>query len=71
MNALKNNLNQNIAGFLCTSFITFYIPCLATLVAMTKEIGYKLTVLAATYSLALATLLGLAARFLAKAARLS
>jgi ferrous iron transport protein B len=50
-----------------TVFITFYIPCLATLAAMTKEIGHKLTALAAAYSLLLATLLGLATRFLLEA----
>ena len=47
-----------------TLFITFYIPCLATLVAMAKEIGRKLTLLAMAYSLALATALGVLARFL-------
>jgi len=51
-----------------TVFITFYIPCLATLVAMTKEIGQRLTWLAAAYSLALATALGVATRFLLLAA---
>ena len=47
-----------------TLFITFYIPCLATLVAMTKEIGRRLTLLAMAYSLLLATALGALARFL-------
>jgi ferrous iron transport protein B len=47
-----------------TVFITFYIPCLATLVALVKEIGKKMTALAAAYTFALATAMGLAARFL-------
>ena len=47
-----------------TVFLTFYIPCLATLAAMAREIGKKLTALAAAYSFALATLLGIAVRFL-------
>jgi ferrous iron transport protein B len=51
-----------------TVFITFYIPCLATLVAMTREIGRKLTWLAAAYSLALATALGVLTRLLLLAA---
>ncbi len=47
-----------------TVFVTFYIPCLATLAAMAKEIGKKLTVLAAAYSFLLATVLAVATRFL-------
>jgi ferrous iron transport protein B len=47
-----------------TIFITFYIPCLATLVALVKEIGKKMTALAAAYTFVLATLMGLAARLL-------
>jgi ferrous iron transport protein B len=47
-----------------TIFVTFYVPCLATLAAMVKEIGGRLTALAAAYSVALATLLGVASRFL-------
>ena len=47
-----------------TVFITFYIPCLATLASMVKEIGRKLTLLAAAYAFVLATALGVAARFL-------
>jgi len=45
-----------------TIFITFYIPCLATLVALVKEIGKKMTAMAATYTFILATLMGVAAR---------
>lgn len=47
-----------------TIFITFYIPCLATLVALAKEIGKKMTALASVYTFILATLLGAAARLL-------
>lgn len=50
-----------------TVFITFYIPCLATLAAMAKEIGLRLTVLAAAYSLVLAAVLGVASRFVLQA----
>ena len=46
-----------------TIFIIFYIPCLATLVAMTKEIGGRLTLKATAYALMLAMVLGIAARF--------
>jgi len=53
-----------------TIFITFYIPCLATLAAMTKEIGRKLTALAAAYAFALATVLSVAARFVLQAFQL-
>jgi ferrous iron transport protein B len=47
-----------------TIFITFYIPCLATLVALVKEIGKKMTAFAAAYTLVLATLMGLVARLI-------
>ena len=47
-----------------TIFVTFYIPCLAALAAMVKEIGGRLTALAAAYSVALATILGIASRLL-------
>ncbi len=54
-----------------TVFVTFYVPCLASLAAMTKEIGRKLTALAAAYSFALATMLALAARILLTALHLA
>jgi ferrous iron transport protein B len=54
-----------------TIFVTSYIPCLATLVAMTKEIGRKFTTLAAAYSFALATFLGVATRLLFTALRVA
>jgi Fe2+ transport system protein B len=45
-----------------TIFITFYIPCLAKLVALMKEIGRKMTALAAVYTFVIATLMGVTAR---------
>lgn len=45
-----------------TIFIMFYVPCLATLVAMTKEIGGKLTVKATAFAFVLALILAVAAR---------
>lgn len=50
-----------------TLFIIFYIPCLATIAALVKEIGRKLAALAMVYSLAVATLIGVAARFILEA----
>jgi ferrous iron transport protein B len=50
-----------------TVFITFYIPCIATLASMIKEIGRKLTLAAVAYTFVLATALGIAARFLLSA----
>jgi ferrous iron transport protein B len=47
-----------------TVFVTFYFPCLATLGTLIKEIGAKLTTLAAAYTFLLATALGIAVRFL-------
>jgi ferrous iron transport protein B len=45
-----------------TIFITFYIPCLATIAALVKEIGRKMTAVALGYSLVVATVLALATR---------
>jgi ferrous iron transport protein B len=45
-----------------TLFVTFYIPCLATIAALTKEIGGKLMLLVVLYTLVSATLIGLLAR---------
>jgi len=47
-----------------TLFIIFYIPCVATLATLAKEVGKKLTALAMVYSFALATVIAVAARFL-------
>ena len=45
-----------------TLFVTFYVPCLATLASMAREIGRKLTVAATGTLLALAVAIGLLAR---------
>lgn len=45
-----------------TIFIMFYIPCLATLVAMTREIGGRLTLKATAFAFMLALILAVAAR---------
>jgi ferrous iron transport protein B len=45
-----------------TVFITFYIPCLATIAVLIKEIGRKMTVIALAYSFVVATVLGIATR---------
>jgi ferrous iron transport protein B len=45
-----------------TLFVTFYLPCLATLASMIRELGWKLTAAAAGALLALALLVSLAAR---------
>jgi len=46
-----------------TLFVTFYIPCVATIAVLFKEVGWKLTTAAIAYSLIAATLIALAARF--------
>jgi ferrous iron transport protein B len=45
-----------------TLFIMFYIPCMATLASMFRELGWRLTTAAATTLLALAVVISLAAR---------
>ena len=45
-----------------TLFVTFYIPCLATLASMYRELGWRLTAAAATALLVLAVGISLAAR---------
>ena len=45
-----------------TVFVTFYIPCVATIGALLKEIGAKFTFYTIVYTFLLATLLGVAAR---------
>jgi ferrous iron transport protein B len=47
-----------------TIFITFYIPCLATIATLVKEIGRKMTALAIAYSFVIATTLAVATRML-------
>jgi ferrous iron transport protein B len=45
-----------------TLFVTFYIPCVATLAALVKETGWRVTSAVAAYSLLVATAIGLAGR---------
>jgi ferrous iron transport protein B len=45
-----------------TLFVTFYLPCLATLASMLRELGRKLTLAASAALLGLAFLVGLLAR---------
>jgi ferrous iron transport protein B len=45
-----------------TLFVTFYLPCMATLASMFRELGWRLTVAAATALLVLAVGISLAAR---------
>jgi len=45
-----------------TLFVTFYLPCLATLASMVREVGRKLTVAAAGALLVLAVVISLLAR---------
>jgi Fe2+ transport system protein B len=45
-----------------TLFVTFYIPCMATLASMTRELGWRLTLAASGALLALAIVVSLAAR---------
>lgn len=45
-----------------TLFVTFYLPCMATLASMIKELGWRLTLAASTALLALAIVISLAAR---------
>jgi ferrous iron transport protein B len=50
--------------FVFTIFITFYIPCVATIAALFKEIGWRMTLAIAIYSLFSAVLIGLGGRLL-------
>ncbi len=45
-----------------TLFVTFYLPCLATLASMLRELGWRLTTAAAATLLVLAMVVSLAAR---------
>ena len=45
-----------------TLFVTFYIPCVATLAAMMRELGWRLTLAASGALLALALIVSVAAR---------
>ncbi len=46
-----------------TLFVTFYIPCVATMAALFREVGWKLALSVAAYSLAAATVIGLIGRW--------
>jgi ferrous iron transport protein B len=46
-----------------TLFVTFYIPCVATIAVLFKEVGWKLTIATIVYNLVLATMIALCARF--------
>ena len=45
-----------------TLFVTFYLPCMATLASMMRELGWRLTLAASSALLALAIVISLAAR---------
>ena len=45
-----------------TLFVTFYLPCMATLASMMRELGWRLTLAASAALLALAIVISLAAR---------
>ena len=47
-----------------TIFVVFYIPCMATIAALWREIGLKKTLLATCFTFFIACLLGLGSRFL-------
>jgi len=47
-----------------TIFVVFYIPCMATIAALWREIGLKKTLLAVSFSFLIACLLGMVSRFL-------
>jgi ferrous iron transport protein B len=48
--------------FIFTLFVTFYLPCMATLASMMRELGWRLTLAASSALLALAVVISLAAR---------
>jgi small GTP-binding protein len=45
-----------------TLFVTFYLPCMATLASMMRELGWRLTLAASSALLAIAVVISLAAR---------
>jgi ferrous iron transport protein B len=45
-----------------TLFVTFYLPCMATLASMMRELGWRLTLAASGALLAIAVVISLAAR---------
>jgi ferrous iron transport protein B len=56
-----------IVGY--TLFITFYMPCLATMAALAREVGKKLTSYAMAYTFALAVFVAVMARMVASVLR--
>ena len=50
--------------FVFTLFVTFYIPCVATIASLIKEIGWRMALAIAVYSLLSAVLIGLGGRLL-------
>jgi ferrous iron transport protein B len=47
-----------------TLFVTFYLPCLATLASMVREVGRRLTFAASLALLSLAVIVGSLARLM-------
>ncbi len=47
-----------------TIFVVFYIPCMATIAALWREIGLKKTIMATVFTFGIACLLGVMTRFL-------
>jgi ferrous iron transport protein B len=45
-----------------TLFVTFYLPCMATMASMMRELGWRLTLAASGALLVLALVVSLAAR---------
>jgi ferrous iron transport protein B len=45
-----------------TLFVTFYVPCVATIAVLFKEVGWKMTMAVIVYCLLAATLISMAAR---------
>jgi ferrous iron transport protein B len=46
-----------------TLFVVFYVPCVATIAVMAKELGWRDTALISAFSVVLAVVIGLAGRF--------
>ena len=46
-----------------TLFVVFYVPCVATIAVMGRELGWKDTAWVTTFSLLVAVVVGIAGRF--------
>jgi ferrous iron transport protein B len=46
-----------------TLFVVFYVPCVATIAVMARELGWKDTALISAFSVALAVVIGVTGRF--------